>query len=341
MAYRHMRHNAPGYACVLASSGAALAYLYPHTVGLKHYTPDSHRDTPGLDLTLDVDIRLMAEEIKSELRWSQRAEMTGSVLELIPSRSLELSHAGSMATKWGAVVGVPVHFSPHFLPQARHDSRLLSDLGIDAASEQGEAILRSLALSRHAKKFALAREMCQAKSSRIYVNAFVLGVSVTCCYLVTRALSQAVAWRGATLLSFLLVVPTVTFAYLQAFDYNTRASQRRADVKAAGLGESVARAGLDFYQAVVVRERLATQTTLGGGHTDTQRHTDTRTHRHTERHTDTWSFMTEPERWFAAFRKPGLTAEERREGVGRVVERLYGRGGGGEEGRGERREGET
>lgn len=241
------------------------------------------------------------EQVKKHFRWQETKLHTGKMFDLIQTKQLlDLSHKGSMTTIWGAVVSLPAMFSANFLQETEDNPLDLLAYDIDVTTEEGQQILGSFKLSRAARKFALAKEMCHTNTYYVHFSFMGITFSVLSCYIIATAVSSLIPLRGAKMFSYMTVVPTLGFVTLKTGDYYNCRLQAKSDRKAASIDQEVAAGGVEYYTALIARKQALEKLKI--------------------QETSNDETML---KFGLGWRKTDLTPEERRDRLLKSVKRLY------------------
>jgi len=298
-----------------------LVYGFPHSEKpLKRYQEEWSSHTMGRADLIDMDILLMAEDMKNKLKWNTKmGRLSGDKLEWFSSRSLHLSNKGTMQSTWGGLIGVPLFYSPKFLAKVRESPELLAMYNIDLSTEVGKKMFQLIQLDDNAKKFSLAKEMVQTKSTVLYINAVAMGALTIVCYPLSVTLSSLMPFTGSMLLSYILLIPVVTFLGYKFVDLQNRWAEQRVIKRVSELDEDTARGGLDFYTSLIERQRLVDNE---GFNPDVSREFEPMKRPLCDfvlTCLDYFKF----DQWFLEYRTVSLTNEQRKQIVESVIEKNY------------------
>ncbi|XP_059173278.1 transmembrane protein 177-like isoform X2 [Physella acuta] len=236
-----------------ASLGLTTATMYPHVWGI-----ESYKDLIKIDNkdNFDQEIFILAEEIKRDFNWKPNNFIKKDLCEIIPSSQMEFTSRGTMTSKWGAVIGTPVFFSSESIKNAQQNPHILHKYNIDLSSKYGAQLFDTFKLSRDAKKFALAREMCHVNTYQVFINSVWCGFMAMSCYPLAATLAGLLRFRRALLFSSVLVVPLVSKSFLKASSYYNSNVETKCDRLAAKISIDVAKGGVEYYDAQIKRKNM-------------------------------------------------------------------------------------
>jgi len=188
-------------------------------------------------------------------------------LEFFTSFPQDPVHKGSLQLRTGARIGLPSTFAYQTLDDVEHSLILVGDEKVDWSSTAGNELQNALVLSDKAKAFVIAREIYYTKSMTVQLNLILTTVCCGLAYITGSLLNDRF------LLSLRLkpwarfsVFSTIASAWLLFFVVVDDALHcwydNEVDRAAAKLREIYAQGGVDYYNAVLRRNR-ALRTLLG------------------------------------------------------------------------------
>ncbi|CAG5130028.1 unnamed protein product [Candidula unifasciata] len=253
-----------GPACVWygCGIGASLAYIYPHTLGLEKYKEAITETSEGKPVELDSEIAVVAQEIKNHFKWRQSSLFKRPDFDFVQTtQPLDFVQRGSVTSRWGAVIGVPILFTTSSLQAARESPvTVLQKYNINVTEDEGTNILEFFTLSPAAKKFALAREMYLADSFYIFASVIAINLAFFSTYAVGAGLSNVLSLflpgPGAVLISFLSLIPALGYGCIKFHDWYTRVMLAKSDKEAAFMDSEVAAGGIEYYSTLIARKQV-------------------------------------------------------------------------------------
>lgn len=177
---------------------------------------------------------------------------------------LEFTQRGSAATRFGAVIGVPILFTTSSLLAAKENPvAVLQNYNISVNEAEGEKMLELFTLSSAAKKFALAKEMYFADTMHIFTGFVTINLAFVGTYAIGTGLSNILSVvlpvPVAAIISFLSVVPTLGYGCVKLYDWYTCRLMAKADRKAAQIDPDVAVGGIEYYSTLIARKQALEQ----------------------------------------------------------------------------------
>jgi len=188
-------------------------------------------------------------------------------LDIFTSFHPDPIHKGSLQLRTGALIGFPSTFYYQTVDNVEHNSILVGQEMVDWTSSAGEELQNALVLSDKAKAFAIARELCYAKSFTVHLDTLLQACCMTLAY-------YTGAWLNSSMLLTLRLKPWARFvvfsvigaAWLSCYIMISDASHcwydNRADQKVAKLRKIYAEGGVEYYDKVLQRN-CALRTLLG------------------------------------------------------------------------------
>jgi len=165
------------------------------------------------------------------------------------------------------LIGLPSTFYYRSVGDVEHNSIFVGQENVDWNSPAGEELQNALVLSDKAKAFVIAREIYYAKSFSAHTNILLLSFNLILAYLSGSALNRKffLTLRLKPWARFCVFSPVAgawTFAYIAVRDALHCWYDNRADQSAAKLRKIYAEGGVEYYDAVLRRNR-ALRTMLG------------------------------------------------------------------------------
>jgi hypothetical protein len=256
MAWQKSAKYLPGVASLACGFGTGLVYAYPHTLGLDKYKDVMTDRSEDVSLNTDAEVD-MAKEIKKHFKWPQPIRTTDPLFQFIPTKQLlDVSHRGSMTTLYGTVVNLPILFTTSSMQKVQENPvAYLQRYNINVDVNEAQKVLDLFNLSPDAKKFVIARELCNANSAQFYINFSGLNFLFFNCYALGYTVPRLIPFPGAAAISYLTALPLLGYFYVKVYDYFNCYMQAKSDRTAASISQSVADGGVEYYTKLLARRQ--------------------------------------------------------------------------------------
>lgn len=210
-----------------------------------------------LGLTMQQRIQEVMEDLK----------LPDDIRNLIKPFSVfgfDLFHAGTLNTKYGAILGIPANFT-NAGEQIRENLQIKEEQ-VDWTRQDARTLLNALILSENAQKFAIAHEILQILREEPYVNSFKLVLIITILWTLYNAIVYRYNLRERNVIlcrslysSFTLFGAILWFGIK---DYQSYHFDKKTDAVLCDLGSEYVKGGQEFYEKMLLRNR-AIRTLLG------------------------------------------------------------------------------
>jgi len=159
--------NAARLGAIVGTVGGFCVYSLPNTLLLNKYKELTQRYRNGLPIPIADKIKNLTSEVMKDLELSP---MECSMVKLYNVLGFDVHHAGSLLTNTGGILGIPYHFKYSTIKEFETSNLRFGEDEIYWSSLEGQSLKESLILSRDAKKFAIAREICHLSTGEPFVK---------------------------------------------------------------------------------------------------------------------------------------------------------------------------
>lgn len=205
-------------------------------------------------------------------RWNQVLEDLS--LPLYEKKYLEpftvfgfnLFRAGSVNSRWGAIIGIPINFTYRSTKTVDPSPIQVNNEPVNWNRQDAKDLLDALVLSEDAQRYGMAREILMAKNDGPLVRSSLAAFMVSSVYLIGRGMNDKL-----NLLPQPRSVRIFFYSIATAFSYAVWAVQKdiinvywekEADSAIAQLGDRYKRGAVEFYEKEI-KKNLALRTLLG------------------------------------------------------------------------------
>ncbi|KAL7293949.1 hypothetical protein TKK_0012530 [Trichogramma kaykai] len=250
---------------IALSMGSFLIEFLPHSFFLDKYKNLIHLERLGIPVQLDTKIVNLFDKVMEDLKVSEHLKKK---FEAFAITGFNLHHAGFPDSRFGAIVGIPNHFTYQEKSDVDYvDIRLGYDRKpLNLYHPATENLINSLVLSEKAKKFGIAREVLMSQKqlplyksleSPAVITLSVLGAEL----LRTKMKLHNKPWTF-TILTY-LATSTVAYAiWFQIRDSLKTYYEKSVDEQLAKLGKEYIEGGKEFYDKLISRN-IALRALLG------------------------------------------------------------------------------
>lgn len=188
------------------------------------------------------------------------------ILKIFHIYGYDVYHAGTISTKYGGVIGIPLHFQYENVESINKNEAFFYDVPIDWNKPAGKNFLNSLVLSENAQKFAIAREALKIKDDHPFYNTFNALIHVLLSFgiydILHRQLHLAKRKKGFRY----TIIATVTIGTIGTWIATRYAmiygSDMNVDKMLCKLGVNYIKGGQEYYEKLLNRN-IALRTLLG------------------------------------------------------------------------------
>ncbi|XP_012231108.1 transmembrane protein 177 [Linepithema humile] len=239
---------------IAASAVAHYAILTPHTVFLNKYRYIMARYQLGKEVPLGPIMQQRIQEVMEDLK------LHDDVKNLIKPFSVfgfDLFHAGTLNTKYGAILGIPVNFT-NTAEQLRENLQIKEEQ-VDWTRQDANTFLSASMLSENAQKFAIAHEILQILAEEPYYNSIELMLIVAVLWTLYNAIIYRFNLRERNVILCRSLYSSFTlFGAIFWFgikDYQSYRFDRKTDEVLCNLGTEYIKGGQEFYEKMLIRNR--------------------------------------------------------------------------------------
>lgn len=169
----------------------------------------------------------------------------------------DLFHAGTLNTKYGAILGIPANFTDT-TEELRENLRIKEE-EVDWTRQDAKTFLSASMLSENAQKFAIALEILQIQAEEPYLNSFKLVLIITVFWTLYNTIiykfnlrERNVIFCRSLYLSFTLFGAILWFGIK---DYQSYYLDKKNDEALCNLGIEYIKGGQEFYEKMLIRNR--------------------------------------------------------------------------------------
>ncbi|RVE42105.1 hypothetical protein evm_013250 [Chilo suppressalis] len=147
-----------------------LAKFAPHSVFLDKYKNFAQYYSNGTPVDLSKEI---LERYQSCLDKLKLAEVHRKLISPFSVYGYDLFHAGSLNSRFGAAIGIPVNFTYKSIEDLEKDQIQVNQKEIKWASEIGQKLANALILPEKVQQFAICREILMTQNNKfMYESAY-------------------------------------------------------------------------------------------------------------------------------------------------------------------------
>ena len=178
----------------------------------------------------------------------------------------EVYHAGSLKTRPGAIIGIPINYTYESTETVDPTPILVDNEPVNWNRDDAKSLLDSLILSDAAQSYGIAREILMSKHNEPMIAGGLSSFMMSTNYLLCRSMNNKFLLFEAP-----LVVRLVSYAFcsLLSFgvwcaqkDFYTCTIEQDTDIHLSQLGEKYQKGGVEFYDKQIKRN-VALRSLLG------------------------------------------------------------------------------
>lgn len=244
-----------GCICALGIGFTSTKYL-PHTIFLEKYKEFVYNYKNGQKVELSAELEKKFNECIDILKFS---DLQKKYIKPFPVFGLDLFHAGSTSSRFGAVVGIPVNFTYKSLEDIDKENLQVNLKQVDWSSEIGQQLANALILPEEVQKFALCREILATNNNKIIFDGAYPVLVVTLIYALSQYINRRLrlyegppALRG---ILYCLVGMFGTGFYFLMKDLTEIQYETAVDKQLAELGPEFVQSGTVFYDKMLNRNK--------------------------------------------------------------------------------------
>ncbi|XP_029175700.1 transmembrane protein 177 [Nylanderia fulva] len=239
---------------VTATVVGCCTVLTPHTILLNQY-----RYIRARYYQIDKEAPLgskMHQTIQDVMNDLKLPDDVKSLIKPFNAFGFDLFHAGSLYTKYGAILGIPVNFT-NAAEQLRENLQILEE-PIDWTRQDAKSFLKSTTLSENAQKFAIANEILRIQTEEPLFSSFLLGVIIAGFWTLYNSITYKYSLHRNVIMCRTLYSSFTLCGILAWFgikDYRTYNLDSEHDEALCKLGPEYVKGGQEFYEKLLSRNR--------------------------------------------------------------------------------------
>lgn len=178
----------------------------------------------------------------------------------------ELFHAGTIRSKYGAIIGIPINFTYESVTAVDPSPIMVNNEPVNWNRQDAKELLNALILSDDAKRYGLAREILMSKNNSPLITSAIASFMVSSTYALCQGINRnfKLFERPLPIRGFCYFVSCL-FSFgiwaTQIDIYNTY-QEREADAYIAQLDERYTEGAIEFYTKNLSRN-IAMRSLLG------------------------------------------------------------------------------
>lgn len=226
----------------------------PHTILLSQYRYIRARyyqiDT---EVSLGSKMHQRIQEVMDDLKLSDDVK---NLIKPFSAFGFDLFHAGSLSTKYGAILGIPANFT-NTAEQLKNDLRIMEE-SIDWTRQDAQNFLKSMTLSENAQKFAIAHEILRIQTKEPLFNSFLLAAIIAGLWTLYNYITYMYSLRRNVIMCRTLYSSFTVCGALSWFgikDYRSYYLDSETDEALCNLGPEYVKGGQEFYEKLLIRNR--------------------------------------------------------------------------------------
>ncbi|CAH2991227.1 unnamed protein product [Chilo suppressalis] len=233
-----------------------LAKFAPHSVFLDKYKNFAQYYSNGTPVDLSKEI---LERYQSCLDKLKLAEVHRKLISPFSVYGYDLFHAGSLNSRFGAAIGIPVNFTYKSIEDLEKDQIQVNQKEIKWASEIGQKLANALILPEKVQQFAICREILMTQNNKFmyesaYPFACLFAVYNMSQYLNNRLnLYKAPVFTRMTLYSIIGLFGLGSYFLIK--DMTEVNYETEVDKKLCELGPDFIESGVIFYDKLLQRNQ--------------------------------------------------------------------------------------
>ncbi|KAL0880884.1 hypothetical protein ABMA27_002065 [Loxostege sticticalis] len=243
---------------LVTGSGLALtaAKFTPHTLLLDRYKEFVHYYSDGQPVPLPKELE---DRYKSCLEILKLPEIHRKLISPFSVYGYDLFHAGSVNSKFGVAVGIPVNFTYKSFEDIEKDGIQVNQKKVDWSTEAGKKLANALLLPEKVQQFAICREIMMTQNNKfLYESAY----PFACLFLVYNV-SQYInskfnLYAGPVSMRLSLYSIVGLFGlgtYFLMKDMTEVHYETTVDKKLCELGPDFVESGAIFYEKILQRNQ--------------------------------------------------------------------------------------
>ncbi|KOC60212.1 Transmembrane protein 177 [Habropoda laboriosa] len=236
---------------------ATASQILPHSFFLDKYRKIRARyGFDDLEIPLRDNIKRRCQEVLDDINLSEKDRER---IQFFNNHDINVFHAGTIRTKYGAIIGIPVNFQYEDADSISEQTLSIQDVQIDWNTSAAKQFRRSLILSENAQKFALAQQVLTVKEPDVLYNtAFAtidaaLGVTF---YDIIYSVFKLDKQRQMNRFVYMIIVAVgCTFCWLLVKDELNNYRELQVNNELSQLGPKYIQGGIEYYQKLLDRNK--------------------------------------------------------------------------------------
>lgn len=203
-------------------------------------------------MALDFEIHEKIQKVMDDLKLSDNIK---NIIKPFGVFGLDLFHAGTLNTKYGAILGIPVNFTDSV--DKLRKNLLIKEEPIDWTRPEAQSFLSATSLSENAQKFAIAREILRIQAEEPYINSITLASVIAVSWTLYNAIVHTLKLRERNMIlrrtlycTFILFGAVLWFGIK---DYRSYRLDSENDKVLCNMGTEYIKGGQEFYEKMLIK----------------------------------------------------------------------------------------
>lgn len=175
-------------------------------------------------------------------------------------------HEGSLRTRQGSIIGLPVNFTYHNIESIDKNQIIMNNEPVDWSRDDAKKLLESFLLSDDGKKYAIAREILMTDNYNIIIQSIASALLTGGVYVLSAHLNDSLSLfdkpRTIRVFMYLVIASFAWGVWAMQKDILTRKYESSVDEKISQLGVKYVSGAIEFYDKMLQRN-IALRTLLG------------------------------------------------------------------------------
>ncbi|KAK0098246.1 hypothetical protein PV326_010145 [Microctonus aethiopoides] len=175
-------------------------------------------------------------------------------------------HEGSLRTKYGSIIGLPVNFTYHDIESIDKNQIIINNEPLNLSRDDAKKFLESFLLSDDGKKYAIAHEILMTDNYNIVIQSVVSALLTGGVYVLSAHLNESLSMfdkpRTIRVVMYLVIASFFWGVWAMQKDILTRRYESSVDEKISQLGPKYVKGAVEFYDKMLQRN-IALRTLLG------------------------------------------------------------------------------
>lgn len=228
--------------------------LMPHTILLNQYRYVTARYYQlDREVPLGFKMHQRIQEVMDDLKLPNDVK---NLIKPFNAFGFDLFHAGSLSTKYGAILGIPANFT-NTAEQLKENLQIM-DERIDWTRQDAQNFLKSTTLSESAQKFAIAHEILRIQTEEPLFNSVLLAAIIAGLWTLYNCITYMYSLRKNIIMCRTLYSSFTICGALLWFgikDYRSYHLDNENDEALCNLGAEYVKGGQEFYEKLLIRNR--------------------------------------------------------------------------------------